>query len=334
MAARGDEGIGEVALDDPDFWSKTVGSGYKSPSKQPHDRSARAARGGHKMYDEAGRAAYYDLEEDEGGTAYDRVKKKRRKEATNTQASDAYLPDDDEDLGGGDAPVVRAAPHPYNWSKTQIRELRMMVQKRPVGLRGAAFVMGAPTLSRREDPADAMAAARDYVVSLAKAQLTQMAFNADETAPDGTLGLQHDLDRIAVVRLIKRNKALKHALKHLVLEHDEAADLTPENFIDALIRFENTPGPLGVELCASGRDADGKHAKALEVCNDLETCRVFCERVDAYLAGRRKGDSTSLQHEYPRSDAREASLHASSAPREMIARPAKSSGKRSRYEVF
>ena len=44
VAARGDEGIGDVSLDDPDFWAKTVGAGYASPAKQPAERSARARK--------------------------------------------------------------------------------------------------------------------------------------------------------------------------------------------------------------------------------------------------------------------------------------------------
>ena len=48
---------------------------------------------------------------------------------------------------------------------------------------------------------------------------------------------------------------------------------------------------------------------------------VVARRSLLYRAGQEKVDSTSLQRECFRSNAREESIHASSSPREMIARP-------------
>ena len=271
VAARGAEGLGDVDLDDPDFWSKTVGAGYKSPGKKPEDRSARAARGGFKHYDEAGRTAYDAAYVDDGNSdddahasAFDRVKKKKRSK------KEAQVDEDFED-----APKKEKPKHPHDWSKTQIRELRLQLQKRPIGLAGADFVRGGASLARREDPADALSAARDAIVSSAKASLLQGAYNADSE-------IQHGIDRAQVEKLWRRNKAVKHCLKHRALEQG-APEATADALAAALIAFEPTPGPLGVELCAApGRDADGKHGKLLDVVNELETCRVLAARVDAY----------------------------------------------------
>ncbi|KAH8068464.1 helicase [Aureococcus anophagefferens] len=208
--------------------------GLQEPGKKPDG----PRRGGFKHYDEAGRTAYDAAYVDDGNSdddahasAFDRFKKKKRSK-----------------------------------KEAQIRELRLQLQKRPIGLAGADFVRGGLSFARREDPADALSAARDAIVSSAKASLLQGAYNADSE-------IQHGIDRAQVEKLWRRNKAVKHCLKHRALEQG-APEATGGRA--ALIAFEPTPGPLGVELCAApGRDADGKHGKLLDVVNELETCRAL-----------------------------------------------------------
>ena len=53
----------------------------------------------------------------------------------------------------------------------------------------------------------------------------------------------------------------------------------------------------------------------------------------SWSSGQETGDSTSLQRVFPRNDSKGKSIHASSSPRETIARP-RLGGKRSRYEAF
>ncbi|KAH8054202.1 helicase [Aureococcus anophagefferens] len=250
----------------------TVGAGYKSPGKKPEDRSARAARGGFKHYDEAGRTAYDAAYVDDGNSdddahasAFDRVKKKKRSK------KEAQVDEDFED-----APKKEKPKHPHDWSKTQIRELRLQLQKRPIGLAGADFVRGGLSLARREDPADALSAASDAIVSSAKASLLQGAYNADSE-------IQHGIDRAQVEKLWRRNKAVKHCLKHRV---GAGRPRRPRRASGALIAFEPTPGPLGVELCAApGRDADGKHGKLLDVALGLGRVSV-CNRAAPWWDAR------------------------------------------------
>ena len=64
----------------------------------------------------------------------------------------------------------------------------------------------------------------------------------------------------------------------------------------------------------------------------FETSQVYaCDVVVAHGAG--KGDSTSLQRECARSNAREKRIHALSSPREMIARPKMSQNERKTTEI-
>ena len=72
-------------------------------------------------------------------------------------------------------------------------------------------------------------------------------------------------------------------------------------------------------LSFGARDVKREKVKVLRSVRPLDADRDLI--VGQFDAGQEKGDSTSLQRGCSRSDVREESIHASSSPREMIARP-------------
>ena len=100
----------KIALDDPDFWEKTLGKDALKQKKEIVDTTQRKAKQGDKEY-----VHNYG--------PVDRVKKRQRD-------ADYYE----------DVPEDKKEQHPYDWGKTQARELWLVLPKRPIGMDPSRFV--------------------------------------------------------------------------------------------------------------------------------------------------------------------------------------------------
>ena len=208
----------KIALDDPDFWEKTLGKDALKQKKEIVDTTQRKAKQGDKEY-----VHNYG--------PVDRVKKRQRD-------ADYYE----------DVPEDKKEQHPYDWGKTQARELRLVLPKRPIGMDPARFVRGYCSLERRPEPKDAISAAHDALASYGRAMARERHHVAQERGDDPSswrrMKSGGHIDQDWVSKLITRNRALKSSLTAIIQREAPDRSIDLETLIAAFYGATNTPGAL------------------------------------------------------------------------------------------
>ena len=212
----------KIALDDPDFWEKTLGKDALKQKKEVIDTTQRKAKQGDKEY-----VHNYG--------PVDRVKKRQRD-------ADYYE----------DVPEDKKEQHPYDWGKTQARELRLVLPKRPIGMDPARFVRGYCSLERRPEPKDAISAAHDALASYGRAMARERHHVAQERGDDTSswrrMKSGGHIDQDWVSKLITRNRALKSSLTAIIQREAPDRSIDLETLIAAFYGATNTPGAAAVSL--------------------------------------------------------------------------------------
>ena len=212
----------KIALDDPDFWEKTLGKDALKQKKEIVDTTQRKAKQGDKEY-----VHNYG--------PVDRVKKRQRD-------ADSYE----------DVPEDKKEQHPYDWGKTQARELRLVLPKRPIGMDPSRFVRGYCSLERRPEPKDAISAAHDALASYGRAMARERHHIAQERGDDTSswrrMKSGGHIDQDWVSKLITRNRALKSSLTAIIKREAPDRSIDLETLIAAFYGATNTPGPFAVSL--------------------------------------------------------------------------------------
>ena len=208
----------KIALDDPDFWEKTLGKDALKQKKEVIDTTQRKAKQGDKEY-----VHNYG--------PVDRVKKRQRD-------ADYYE----------DVPEDKKEQHPYDWGKTQARELRLVLPKRPIGMDPARFVRGYCSLERRPEPKDAISAAHDALASYGRAMARERHHIAQERGDDTSswrrMKSGGHIDQDWVSKLITRNRALKSSLTAIIQREAPDRSIDLETLIAAFYGATNTPGMI------------------------------------------------------------------------------------------
>ena len=212
----------KIALDDPDFWEKTLGKDALKQKKEVIDTTQRKAKQGDKEY-----VHNYG--------PVDRVKKRQRD-------ADYYE----------DVPEDKKEQHPYDWGKTQARELRLVLPKRPIGMEPSRFVRGYCSLERRPEPKDAISAAHDALASYGRAMARERHHVAQERGDDTSswrrMKSGGHIDQDWVSKLITRNRALKSSLTAIIQREAPDRSIDLETLIAAFYGATNTPGVFAVSL--------------------------------------------------------------------------------------
>jgi superfamily II DNA/RNA helicase len=212
----------KIALDDPDFWEKTLGKDALKQKKEIVDTTQRKAKQGDKEY-----VHNYG--------PVDRVKKRQRD-------ADYYE----------DVPEDKKEQHPYDWGKTQARELRLVLPKRPIGMEPSRFVRGYCSLERRPEPKDAISAAHDALASYGRAMARERHHIASERGDDTSswrrMKSGGHIDQDWVSKLITRNRALKSSLTAIVKREAPDRSIDLETLIAAFYGATNTPGAAAVSF--------------------------------------------------------------------------------------
>ena len=212
----------KIALDDPDFWEKTLGKDALKQKKEVIDTTQRKAKQGDKEY-----VHNYG--------PVDRVKKRQRD-------ADYYE----------DVPEDKKEQHPYDWGKTQARELRLVLPKRPIGMDPARFVRGYCSLERRPEPKDAISAAHDALASYGRAMARERHHVAQERGDDTSswrrMKSGGHIDQDWVSKLITRNRALKSSLTAIIQREAPDRSIDLETLIAAFYGATNTPGTVAASL--------------------------------------------------------------------------------------
>ena len=205
-------------MDDPDFWEKTLGKDALKQKKEVIDTTQRKAKQGDKEY-----VHNYG--------PVDRVKKRQRD-------ADYYE----------DVPEDKKEQHPYDWGKTQARELRLVLPKRPIGMDPARFVRGYCSLERRPEPKDAISAAHDALASYGRAMARERHHVAQERGDDTSswrrMKSGGHIDQDWVSKLITRNRALKSSLTAIIQREAPDRSIDLETLIAAFYGATNTPGAI------------------------------------------------------------------------------------------
>ena len=147
-----------------------------------------------------------------------------------------------------DVPEDKKEQHPYDWGKTQARELRLVLPKRPIGMDPARFVRGYCSLERGPEPKDAISAAHDALASYGRAMARERHHVAQERGDDTSswrrMKSGGHIDQDWVSKLITRNRALKSSLTAIIQREAPDRSIDLETLIAAFYGATNTPGPL------------------------------------------------------------------------------------------
>ena len=145
-----------------------------------------------------------------------------------------------------DVPEDKKEQHPYDWGKTQARELRLVLPKRPIGMDPSRFVRGYCSLERRPEPKDAISAAHDALASYGRAMARERHHIAQERGDDTSswrrMKSGGHIDQDWVSKLITRNRALKSSLTAIVKREAPDRSIDLETLIAAFYGATNTPG--------------------------------------------------------------------------------------------
>ena len=151
-----------------------------------------------------------------------------------------------------DVPEDKKEQHPYDWGKTQARELRLVLPKRPIGMDPARFVRGYCSLERRPEPKDAISAAHDALASYGRAMARERHHVAQERGDDTSswrrMKSGGHIDQDWVSKLITRNRALKSSLTAIIQREAPDRSIDLETLIAAFYGATNTPGAAAVSL--------------------------------------------------------------------------------------
>jgi hypothetical protein len=145
-----------------------------------------------------------------------------------------------------DVPEDKKEQHPYDWGKTQARELRLVLPKRPIGMDPSRFVRGYCSLERRPEPKDAISAAHDALASYGRAMARERHHVAQERGDDTSswrrMKSGGHIDQDWVSKLITRNRALKSSLTAIIQREAPDRSIDLETLIAAFYGATNTPG--------------------------------------------------------------------------------------------
>ena len=207
-----------AAMKDLDLDEKTLGKDALKQKKEVIDTTQRKAKQGDKEY-----VHNYG--------PVDRVKKRQRD-------ADYYE----------DVPEDKKEQHPYDWGKTQARELRLVLPKRPIGMEPSRFVRGYCSLERRPEPKDAISAAHDALASYGRAMARERHHVAQERGDDTSswrrMKSGGHIDQDWVSKLITRNRALKSSLTAIIQREAPDRSIDLETLIAAFYGATNTPGMI------------------------------------------------------------------------------------------